>query len=46
VYWAAVERLAGKESGGLEAVARDADRPGLEYYRRHDEVHLLVPVGG
>jgi hypothetical protein len=46
VYWAAVERLAGEESGGLEAVARDADRPGLEYYRRHDEVHLLVPVGG
>jgi hypothetical protein len=78
VYWAAVERLAGEESSGLDggvipgggyaraklhgeppglydriapefealeaAVARDPDRPGLEYYRRHDEVHLLVPV--
>jgi hypothetical protein len=77
VYWAAVERLAGEESGGLDAgvipggpyarvklhgeppalydrigpefealaaaVARDPDRPGLEYYRRYDEVHLLVP---
>jgi hypothetical protein len=78
VYWAAVERLSGEESGGLgagvipggsyartrlrgeppelydriapefealeAASARDPSRPGLEYYRRRDEVHLLVPV--
>ncbi len=78
VYWAAVERLAGEEAGGLDAGVipggsyartrlrgelpelydriapefealeaareRDPSRPGLEYYRRHDEVHLLVPV--
>jgi hypothetical protein len=26
------------------ACERDPSRPGLEYYRRHDEVQLLVPV--
>jgi hypothetical protein len=35
----------GPEFEALEAsVSRDQARPGLEYYRRHDEVHLLVPV--
>jgi hypothetical protein len=29
----------------LEAAAtRDGDRPGIEFYRRHDEVDLLMPV--
>src|SRR3954447_25927145 len=78
VYWAAVERLAGEEGGGLDAGVipggayqrarlrgappglydriapefealqaaspRDPSRPGLEYYRRRDEVQLLLPV--
>jgi hypothetical protein len=30
----------------VAASPHDASRPGLEYYRRHDEIHLLVPVSG
>jgi DNA gyrase inhibitor GyrI len=29
-----------------ESVEVDPDRPWLEYYRRHDEVQLFVPVSG
>jgi hypothetical protein len=76
VYWAAVERLAGEESGDLgegvvpggayartrlrgeppdvydriapafedlAAAGRDPSRPGLELYRRRDEIDVLVP---
>jgi hypothetical protein len=28
----------------LEAAGRDPDRPGIEYYRRRDEIDVLVPI--
>jgi hypothetical protein len=41
---AVYERI-GPEMEALEAsTRRDPDRPGLEHYRRRDEIDLLVPV--
>jgi hypothetical protein len=78
VYWAAVERLADREDGGLDegvipggaylrmrlrgeppevydripsafevlaaGAERDPERPDIEFYRRRDEIDILLPV--